>query len=118
MRLHILAGAGSCIVCVTQHFKSCTDDDAIDDFCSGSAHTAGEGGSPGEGSAEFFAMCPTGVPADHCIPMCEAKTNGYLLLLNLDGEDTKLTCELHHGLYSWVGGSADGGFIGTDPKAE
>ena len=62
-------------------------------------------------------MCPTGVPADHCIPMCEAKTNGYLLLLNLDGEDTKLTCELHHGLYSWVGGSADGGFIGTDPKA-
>ena len=56
-------------------------------------------------------MCPTGVPADHCIPMCEAKTNGYLLLLNLDGEDTKLTCELHHLLYSWIGGAADGGYI-------
>jgi hypothetical protein len=24
-------------------------------------------------------------------------------LLNIDGEDTKLACELHHGLYSWFG---------------
>eukprot|EP01050_Picozoa_sp_SAG11_P027708 SAG11_NODE_7125_length_1175_cov_3.302752_1_plen_272_part_10 len=37
----IAAGAGSCIVCVMQHFKSCSDDDAIDDFCGG----GGRGGA-------------------------------------------------------------------------
>lgn len=62
----------------------------------------------------FKASCPPGYPADYCIPVCEEEVNGYLLLLNLDGEDTKLTCEVHHGLYSWVGGASDGGSIGED----
>ena len=132
----VAAGVGNCDVCVTMHFKTCTDDDAIDAFCSGSGGSGGsgpDGGGGGGGGTEagggdqvsfssmvaqlFKATCPPGLPADDCIPMCEAETNGFLLLLNLDGEDTKLTCELHHGLYSWVGGAADGGFIGTDPAA-
>jgi hypothetical protein len=37
-----------------------------------------------------------------------------LLLLNLNGDDSKLTCELHQGKYSWVGSSADGGYYGSD----
>jgi hypothetical protein len=30
------------------------------------------------------------------------------LLLNIDGNDSKLSCELHHGLYSWMGEATDG----------
>eukprot|EP01052_Picozoa_sp_SAG31_P019497 SAG31_NODE_1423_length_8400_cov_2.665944_7_plen_718_part_00 len=85
-------------------------------------------GSSGGGAAEtepdvsfdimsaqmFMATCPAGLPAEDCMPLCEMETNGFLLLLNARGNDAKLSCELHHGLYSWVGGSADGGFIGTD----
>ena len=29
--------------------------------------------------------------------------HGYLMLLNLDGDDSKFSCELLHGHYSWVG---------------
>eukprot|EP01050_Picozoa_sp_SAG11_P006893 SAG11_NODE_556_length_8552_cov_8.500651_1_plen_344_part_10 len=65
----------------------------------------------------FMATCPPGFPASDCIPLCEEPTNGYLLLLNIEGEDSKLTCELHHDIYSWVGGAADGGYIGSDPQA-
>eukprot|EP01052_Picozoa_sp_SAG31_P024058 SAG31_NODE_2022_length_6645_cov_15.375191_1_plen_1048_part_10 len=65
----------------------------------------------------FMATCPPGFPASDCIPLCEEPTNGYLLLLNIEGEDSKLTCELHHDIYSWVGGAADGGYIGSDPRA-
>ena len=25
------------------------------------------------------------------------------MLLNIDGEDSKMSCELHHALYSWMG---------------
>eukprot|EP01051_Picozoa_sp_SAG22_P039705 SAG22_NODE_21042_length_260_cov_0.956522_1_plen_56_part_01 len=46
-----------------------------------------------------MATCPPGLPAADCIPLCEEETNGFLLLLNIRGEDTKLTCELHHGIY-------------------
>ncbi len=34
----------------------------------------------------------------------------------MDGDDTKLTCELHRSLFSWVGSSADGGYYGSDPN--
>jgi hypothetical protein len=37
-----------------------------------------------------------------------------VLLLNMYGSDSRLTCELHHGLYSWVGGAGDGGFYSGD----
>jgi hypothetical protein len=52
--------------------------------------------------------------ATDCVPLCEPETNGDLLLLNMDGDDTKLTCELHRGFFSWVGSSADGGYYGSD----
>eukprot|EP01050_Picozoa_sp_SAG11_P006696 SAG11_NODE_530_length_8718_cov_12.724910_2_plen_1534_part_00 len=65
---------------------------------------------------QYHAQCTT---ADMltCVFACNTTTHGYLLLVNINGEDTKLTCELHHGLYSWNGGSADGGFMGADPRA-
>eukprot|EP01052_Picozoa_sp_SAG31_P023968 SAG31_NODE_2010_length_6670_cov_3.036220_4_plen_1142_part_00 len=65
----------------------------------------------------YMSSCPAGHPADDCVPMCEEMTNGYLLILNINGEDTKMTCELHHMLYSWIGGASDGGYIGTDRLA-
>ena len=36
-------------------------------------------------------------------------TEQDLLLANIDGEDSKYSCELHHGRYSWMGAASDGG---------
>eukprot|EP01052_Picozoa_sp_SAG31_P045381 SAG31_NODE_8261_length_1486_cov_2.990627_1_plen_305_part_01 len=62
--------------------------------------------------------CPDGTDADSradCIPQCTARKHGYLLLLTVDdADDAKLTCERHLGAFSWVGGAADGGYIGHD----
>ena len=44
-----------------------------------------------------------GTATEDCVPTCTADRHGVLLLLNIDGEDSKLSCELHHALYSWVG---------------
>ena len=52
-----------------------------------------------------------------CIPECGMNVHGYILLLNLDGTDLRLTCSLSHGRYSWVGAAMEGGFIGTDIDA-
>jgi hypothetical protein len=49
-----------------------------------------------------------------CIPECAENVHGYLMLLNIQGEDSKLSCELHRGLYSWVGAATDGGYLGSD----
>ena len=37
------------------------------------------------------------------MPECTEQVHGFLMLLNIEGEDSKLSCELHHGFYSWVG---------------
>jgi hypothetical protein len=63
---------------------------------------------------QIFVTCPSHVVAADCVPRCEPETNGDLLLLNMDGDDTKLTCELHQTFFSWVGSSADGGYYGSD----
>eukprot|EP01052_Picozoa_sp_SAG31_P011505 SAG31_NODE_653_length_13152_cov_4.899487_1_plen_747_part_00 len=65
----------------------------------------------------FMVTCPAGLPADDCIPACTATTHGYLLLLNIDGTDTTLTCSLSDLLYSWVGAAALGGFLGQNVAA-
>eukprot|EP01051_Picozoa_sp_SAG22_P007238 SAG22_NODE_502_length_9704_cov_23.436439_5_plen_637_part_00 len=65
----------------------------------------------------FMVTCPAGLPADDCIPLCEAEVHGYLLLLNIDGTDTTLTCSLSNLLYSWVGAAALGGFLGQNVAA-
>jgi hypothetical protein len=54
---------------------------------------------------EFMAVCPAGVIAMDCIPACGDDVYGDLLLLNLNGDDSKLTCELRNGLFSWIGAS-------------
>eukprot|EP01050_Picozoa_sp_SAG11_P036591 SAG11_NODE_14000_length_629_cov_1.003774_1_plen_209_part_11 len=64
----------------------------------------------------FMVTCPAGLPADDCIPLCEAETHGFLLL-NIDGTDTTLTCSLSDLLYSWVGAAALGGFLGENVAA-
>ena len=51
---------------------------------------------------------------DECVPDCGRDLHGFLLLLNIDGDDSKLSCELRHGMYSWLGPATDGGFIGSD----
>lgn len=72
-----------------------------------------------EGEGETLAMmlsvsCDDDVAAGNCVPACTSELHGDLLLANIDGEDSKYSCELHHALYSWVGSAADGGFLGRD----
>ena len=52
--------------------------------------------------------------ASDCIPDCTPELHGYILLLNLDGDDTTLSCNLAHGLYSWMGAASEGGYLGAD----
>ena len=47
--------------------------------------------------------CSDGTPAAECVPECTESFHGYLMLLNIEGHDSKFACELRHGLYSWVG---------------
>ena len=49
--------------------------------------------------------CTDGTPEAGCVPRCAEEFHGYQLLLNIGGEDSKMSCELHHSLYSWVGGA-------------
>jgi hypothetical protein len=46
-----------------------------------------------------------GLSDGECIPECNAEIHGYLMLLNVDGNDLKYSCQLHHTLYSWIGGA-------------
>ena len=48
-------------------------------------------------------QCTDGTSAAECVPQCSEQYHGYLMLLNIDGDDSKLSCEVHHGYYSWVG---------------
>ena len=52
---------------------------------------------------QLNVQCADGTAAADCVPECSEAYHGYLLLLNIEGEDSKLSCELHHGFYSWVG---------------
>ena len=47
--------------------------------------------------------CSDGTPASDCVPACSEDYHGVLMLLNIEGDDSKFACELRHGLYSWVG---------------
>ena len=49
--------------------------------------------------------CSDGTPAADCVPECTEQLHGFLMLLNIEGDDSKLSCELHNSLYSWVGGA-------------
>jgi hypothetical protein len=65
---------------------------------------------------QFHLVCADGA-TDGCVPACAAPLRGDLLLMNLNGSDTKYSCELHHGLHSWVGVATDGGYLGSDAQA-
>lgn len=40
-----------------------------------------------------------------------------MLLLNIDGDDSKFSCNLAHGLYSWMGAASEGGYLGADAQS-
>eukprot|EP01047_Picozoa_sp_COSAG01_P062966 COSAG01_NODE_8089_length_2923_cov_3.175513_1_plen_486_part_00 len=61
---------------------------------------------------EFHLVCSDG--STNCVPQCDSRLHGDLLLLAVNGEDSKYSCELHHGQHSWVGPAAEGGYIGGD----
>jgi hypothetical protein len=54
---------------------------------------------------QLSVECMDGSAAADCVPDCSEAYHGFLMLLNIEGDDSKLSCELHHGLYSWVGSS-------------
>ena len=37
--------------------------------------------------------------------------------LNIGGDDSKFSCNLAHGLYSWMGAAAEGGYLGADAQS-
>ena len=45
---------------------------------------------------QLNVACTDGTPEYGCVPRCAEEYHGYQLLLNIDGEDSKMSCELHH----------------------
>ena len=62
------------------------------------------GGAPSL-AEQLNLQCTDGSAAADCVPHCSERYHGFLMLLNIEGDDSKLSCELHRGLYSWVGGA-------------
>ena len=52
---------------------------------------------------QLNVRCTDGTVNGDCVPTCSEEYHGFLMLLNIDGDDTKLSCELQHGVYSWLG---------------
>eukprot|EP01047_Picozoa_sp_COSAG01_P004384 COSAG01_NODE_144_length_24108_cov_11.490441_33_plen_720_part_00 len=78
---------------------------------------SGAGASGGAGTAgsvvqEFRLVCTDG--STDCVPQCDSHLHGDLLLLAVNGEDSKFSCEMSHGKYSWIGPASDGGYFGSD----
>jgi hypothetical protein len=66
----------------------------------------------------FNLVCSAGEDTGECdVPACTEHTHGYQLLATIDGEDSTLVCRLLHGLYSWLGPAAEGGYFGVDALA-
>ena len=49
------------------------------------------------------------------MPDCNDHHHGFELLATIDGMDTKFSCNIAHGMYSWLGAASEGGYIGSDP---
>lgn len=52
---------------------------------------------------QLNVACSDGTPAAECVPECREDRHGSLMLLNVEGHDSKFACELRHGQYSWIG---------------
>ena len=50
-----------------------------------------------------------------CVPECNHTSHRKPLVAQINGDDSTYTCELHRGLYSWVGDP--GGFMGRDVRS-
>jgi TolA-binding protein len=98
------ASKGNCLICAGSHADGCASS-MIDDFCNGKDRRRLKGAAQGSSVAEQMNVQCTdaSLSADDCVPECGNSLHGYLLLLNIGGNDSKLSCELHYGLYSWVG---------------
>ena len=86
-------------------------------LCAGAGTGAGTGAVAAGGSSlseHLSVQCTDGTAVEDCIPECNAERHGFILLLNLNGDDTNLVCNLAHGLYSWMGAASEGGYIGSD----
>ena len=71
------------------------------------------GNSESSGIKEYHAECRSAEIAT-CVPACSADHHGFELLATIDGTDTKFSCNLAHGLYSWMGAASEGGYLGGD----
>ena len=73
----------------------------------------GSTGPAAEVEHEYQVACRSAEIAT-CVPPCNVAHHGFELLATIDGTDTKFSCNLAHGLYSWMGAASDGGFLGRD----
>jgi hypothetical protein len=71
------------------------------------------GAEDGTGLQQYHAVC-TSADVASCVPPCNAEHHGYELLATIDGTDTKFSCNLAHGLFSWMGAASEGGYLGSD----
>ena len=75
--------------------------------------------TPGFSSADlgqYHARCASS-NIKRCVPTCNLTTHGFEMLATIDDTDTKFSCNLAHGLYSWMGAASEGGYLGEDFEA-
>ena len=96
--------------------KSSSSFEPVVALCTASAGTSSHATRPSL-TEQLNLQCTDGTAAAECVPECSERYHGFLMLLSIEGEDSKLSCELHHGLYSWAGAAADGGYIGQDVQS-
>jgi hypothetical protein len=68
---------------------------------------------------DFGLVCSTAGGAQalsQCIPKCDESRHGHMMLATINEEDSSYSCEIHHGLYSWVGKAGGGGTMGHDTQ--
>jgi hypothetical protein len=75
-----------------------------------------EGGDETTGVTQYHAEC-TSADVASCVPPCNVEHHGFELLATIDGTDTKFSCNLAHGLYSWMGAASEGGYLGADAQS-
>ena len=88
--------------CRTALGKSSQHFEPVVALCTASAGSSGTASHPSL-VEQLNLQCTDGTTAAECVPECLEAYHGYLMLLNIDGDDSKLSCELQHGYYSWVG---------------
>jgi hypothetical protein len=74
------------------------------------------GGDETADVTQYHAVC-TSVDIASCVPPCNAEHHGFELLATIDGTDTKFSCNLAHGLFSWMGAASEGGYLGADAQS-